>query len=179
MEELLKEFKIFREQVYAKFAEYDEILRTLIGSNSEKIVSTFTDENAVKVIELYPTFEDVVGTYQKKGARVRYDVNAKTFLFKLTCEDQTENGTLILESWNPVEAKSIWTVIDVTHAGTIDDPIPIPSEMGSFEYTWGKYYIEGETIYLCNREGGQEGDTYTLNFKPSELIGHYFEVVEQ
>ena len=53
-EELLKEFKTFREQVYAKFAEYDEILRTLIGSNSEKIVSTFTDENAVKVIDLYP-----------------------------------------------------------------------------------------------------------------------------
>ena len=55
-EELLKEFKIFREQVYTKFAEYDEILRTLIGSNSEKIVSTFTDENAVRVIELYPTW---------------------------------------------------------------------------------------------------------------------------
>ena len=53
-EEILKEFKIFREQVYAKFAEYDEILRTLIGSNSEKIVSTFTDENAVKVTDLFP-----------------------------------------------------------------------------------------------------------------------------
>ena len=51
----MKEFKTFREQIYAKFAEYDEILRTLICSNSEKIVSTFTDENAVKVIELYPT----------------------------------------------------------------------------------------------------------------------------
>ena len=36
-EELLKEFKIFREQVYQKFAEYDEILRTLIDGNSEAI----------------------------------------------------------------------------------------------------------------------------------------------
>ena len=36
-EELLKEFKIFREQVYAKFADYDEILRTLIDGNSEAI----------------------------------------------------------------------------------------------------------------------------------------------
>ena len=36
-EELLKEFKTFREQVFAKFAEYDEILRTLIDSNSEAI----------------------------------------------------------------------------------------------------------------------------------------------
>ena len=174
-EELLKEFKIFREQVYAKFAEYDEILRTLISSNSEKIVSTFTDENALKVIELYPTFESVVGTYQKKGARVRYDVNDKTFLFKLTCEDQTKDGTLILESWNPVEAKSIWTAIDVTHAGTIDDPIPAVAGM---EYTKGLYYIEDGVIYLMNRQGMAEGETITLYYLPSQLVGQYFEVVE-
>ena len=175
-EEIMKEFKTFREQVYAKFAEYDEILRTLIGSNSEKIVSTFTDENALKVIELYPTFEDVVGTYQKKGARVRYDVNAKTFLFKLTCEDQTEDGTLILESWNPVEAKSIWTSIDVTHAGTIDDPIPAVAGM---EYVYGKYYIEGETVYICKRTGEAEGGTIVLQFLPSQLVGQYFEIVSE
>ena len=36
-EELLKEFKTFREQVYQKFADYDEILRTLIEGNSEAI----------------------------------------------------------------------------------------------------------------------------------------------
>lgn len=174
-EEIMKEFKTFREQVYAKFAEYDEILRTLIGSNSEKIVSTFTDENALKVIELYPTFESVVGTYQKKGARVRYDVNDKTFLFKLTCEDQTEDGTLILESWNPVEAKSIWTVIDVTHAGTIDDPIPAVAGM---EYVYGKYYIEGKAVYICKRTGEAEGGTIVLQFLPSQLVGQYFEVVE-
>ena len=56
-EKIMKEFKIFREQVYAKFADYDEILRTLIGSNSEKIVSTFTDENALKVIDLCPVWD--------------------------------------------------------------------------------------------------------------------------
>lgn len=140
---------------------------------------TAPDQAAVSAPEFYPAFEDVVGTYQKKGARVRYTVNDKPVLHKLTCEDQTTDGTLIIETWNPVDAPSIWTAIDVTHAGTIDDPIPIPSEMGSFEYTWGKYYIENDVIYLCNREGGQEGDTYALNHKPSELIGHYFEVIEQ
>ena len=174
-EEIMKEFKTFRDQVYAKIAEYDEILRTLIGSNSEKIVSTFTDENAVKVIELYPTFDSVVGTYQKKGARVRYDVNDKTFLFQLTCEDQTEDGTLILESWNPVDASSIWTAIDVTHAGTIDDPIPAVAGM---EYVYGKYYIEGKTVYICKRTGEAEGGTIVLQFLPSQLVGQYFEVVE-
>ena len=140
---------------------------------------TAPDQAAARAPEFYPAFEDVVGTYQKKGARVRYTVNNKPALYKLTCEDQTEAGTLILESWNPVDAASIWTAIDIEHEGTLQEPIPVPSEVSSFEYAWGKYYIEGETIYLCNREGGQEGDTYTLNFKPSELIGHYFEVVEQ
>lgn len=37
MDEILKEFKTFREQAFAKFAEYDEILRTLIEGNSEAI----------------------------------------------------------------------------------------------------------------------------------------------
>ena len=70
-EEIMKEFKIFREQVYAKFAEYDEILRTLISSNSEKIVSTFTDENAVKVIDLYPVW--MVGISVAKDSRYQYN----------------------------------------------------------------------------------------------------------
>lgn len=136
---------------------------------------TVDDQTALTGMELYPTFESVVGTYQKKGARVRYDVNAKTFLFKLTCENQTENGTLIIESWNPVDAKSIWTAIDVTHAGTIDNPIPAVAGM---EYVYGKYYIEGKTIYICKRTGEAEGGTIVLQFLPSQLVGHYFEVVE-
>ena len=167
MNEILKEFKTFRDQVYAKFAEYDEILRTLIGSNSEKIVSTFTDENALKVIELYPKWTEGVAV----SAGGRYQFNDR--LYKCVQAHTTQ------ADWTPDKTPALWTLIDVTHAGTIDDPIPVPSEVSSFEYAWGKYYIEGETIYLCNREGGQEGDTYTLNFKPSELIGHYFEVVEQ
>ena len=136
---------------------------------------TADDQTALTGMELYPTFESVVGTYQKKGARVRYDVNAKTFLFKLTCEDQTENGTLILESWNPVEAKSIWTAIDVTHAGTLDDPIPAVAGM---EYTKGLYYTENGVIYLMNRQGMAEGESITLYYLPSQLVGQYFEVVE-
>lgn len=133
------------------------------------------DQAAANAPEFYPAFEDVVGTYQKKGARVRYTVNNKLVLYKLTCEDQTEAGTLILESWNPVDAPSIWTAIDVTHAGTIDDPIPAVAGM---EYVYGKYYIEGETIYICKRTGEAEGGTIVLQFLPSALVGQYFEVVE-
>lgn len=133
------------------------------------------DQAAANAPEFYPAFEDVVGTYQKKGARVRYTVNNKPALYKLTCEDQTEAGTLILESWNPVDAASIWTAIDIEHEGTLGDPIPAVAGM---EYVYGKYYIEGETVYICKRTGEAEGGTIVLQFLPSQLVGQYFEVVE-
>ena len=162
-EEIMKEFKTFREQVYAKFAEYDEILRTLIGSNTEKIVSTFTDENAVKVIELYPTW--AVGIAVSVGDR--YQFNGK--LYKCVQSHTTQ------ADWTPDVTPALWTVIDITHTGTIDDPIPAVAGM---EYVYGKYYIEGETVYICKRIGEAEGGTIVLQFLPSQLVGQYFEVVE-
>ena len=162
-EEIMKEFKTFREQVYTKFAEYDEILRTLISSNSEKIVSTFTDENAVKVIELYPTW--AVGIAVAKDNRYQY--NGK--LYKCVQAHTTQ------ADWTPDITPDLWTVIDVTHAGTIDDPIPAVAGM---EYVYGKYYIEGETVYICKRTGETEGGTIVLQFLPSQLVGQYFEIVE-
>ena len=163
MDEILKEFKTFREQVFAKFAEYDEILRTLIGSNSEKIVSTFTDENAVKVIDLYPVW--MVGIAVAKDSRYQY--NGK--LYKCVQAHTTQ------ADWTPNVTPALWTVIDVAHAGTIDDPIPASAGM---EYTKGLYYIEDGVIYLMNREGMAEGETITLYYLPSQLVGQYFEVVE-
>lgn len=162
-EEIMKEFKTFREQVYTKFAEYDEILRTLIGSNSEKIVSTFTDENAVKVIDLYPVW--TVGIAVAKDNRYQY--NGK--LYKCVQAHTTQ------ADWTPDATPALWTVVDVAHTGTIDDPIPAVAGM---EYVYGKYYIEGKTIYICKRIGEAEGGTIVLQFLPSQLVGQYFEVVE-
>ena len=136
---------------------------------------TAPDQAAARAPEFYPAFEDVVGTYQKKGARVRYTVNNKPALYKLTCEDQTTDGTLIVETWNPVDASSIWTAIDIEHEGTLEDPIPAVAGM---EYVYGKYYIEGETVYICKRTGEAEGGTIVLQFLPSQLVGQYFELVE-
>ena len=168
-EEIMKEFKTFREQVYAKFAEYDEILRTLIGSNSEKIVSTFTDENALKVIDLCPVWDIGIAITQdmiNKGQN-RYQDNGK--LYKCIQPHTTQ------ADWRPESTPALWTLIDVTHAGTIDDPIPAVAGM---EYTKGLYYIEDGVIYLMNRQGMAEGESITLYYLPSQLVGQYFEVVE-
>ena len=135
---------------------------------------TATDDVALKAKELYPPFEKIKGTYQHKGARCTYEVDGEIFLYKLTCDDQTADGTLIVDGWTPVHASSIWTAIDETHSGSLTDPIPAVAGM---EYQWGKYYIEDGKLYLCNRQGGKEGDVYKLDYLPSLLVGQYFDLV--
>ena len=100
-EEIMKEFKTFRDQVYAKFAEYDEILRTLIGSNSEKIVSTFTDENAVKVIDLYPVW--AVGIAVAKDSRYQYEGK----LYKCVQAHTTQ------ADWAPDVTPALWVIVSL------------------------------------------------------------------
>ena len=173
MSEIMKEFKLFREQVYQKFADYDRILRDLVNDKTVTIASTFDDETAIKVKDLYPLFLDIVGTTQKKGFRCRYEVNGQMNLYRLSCDNQTADGTQILANWNPVDAQSIWTAINVDHAGTLEDPIPAVAGM---EYEYGKYYIEGTTVYICQRTGEAAGGKIILQYLPSQLVGQYFEV---
>lgn len=139
-----------------------------------KMTPEVSDNVALNNMNLYPLFDAIKGTYQKKGCRCRFEVNGTMFLFKLTCEDQTEQGTYIVENWTPTDAPSIWTAIDITHAGTLEDPIPAVAGM---EYTKGLYYIEDGVIYLMNRVGMEDGEKITLYYLPSQLVGQYFEVV--
>ena len=71
---------------------------------------------------------------------------------------------------------AVYAPIDVTHAGTADDPIP--AERGMV-YEYGKYYLDPEDgkTYLCRREG--ESGEVTLQYLPHELVGHYFELFEE
>lgn len=71
--------------------------------------------------------------------------------------------------WTPNITPSLYTVIDVTHAGTLEDPIPAVVNM---EYKKGLYYIEDDVIYLCTRDSG-----IALAYLPSQLVGQYFEIV--
>ena len=64
-------------------------------------------------------------------------------------------------------------VVDATHAGTLEDPIPAARGM---EYEYGKYYLDGEdgNTYLCQRTGEAAGGTIVLQYMPHELVGNYF-----
>ena len=124
---------------------------------------TADDNTALTGIELYPVW--AVGIAVAKDSRYQYSGK----LYKVVQAHTTQ------ADWTPDVTPALWTVIDVTHAGTIDDPIPAVAGM---EYVYGKYYIEGETVYICKRTGEAEGGTIVLQFLPSQLVGQYFEVVE-
>jgi len=80
------------------------------------------------------------------------------------------------EGWNPSLTPALWTVVDVTHAGTLDDPIPASRGM---EYEYGKHYLDPEDgkVYRCARTGEASGGKVTLQYLPHELIGQYFMAV--
>lgn len=133
--------------------------------------ATVDDKTALLGAELYPQWETLSdGSEIAQGTRVRHtDVLWKCI--------KTHNKQA---NWAPsIHTASLWTAIsDNTHAGTIDDPIPVPEQLTKFEYEWGKYYLENGVKYLCNRDKGVPGEKYELSYKPSQLVGHYFEIVQ-
>ena len=148
--------------------------------NKEELVSylkdarfTASDQTAVKGIELYPEWAvgiEITSEMIEAGQN-RYRCDGILY--------RTETPHTTQENWKlGIETASIWTAINEEHAGTIEDPIPVPDQLVSFEYEWGKYYDEAGTLYICDQQGGKSGDKYTLDYKPSQLIGQYFSAVE-
>ncbi len=147
--------------------------------NKEELVSylkdvrfTASDQTAVKGIELYPEWAVGIEITQKMIDDGQNRYRCDGILWRTGTPHTTQ------ENWRPsIYTASLWTAINADHAGTIEDPIPVPEQLVSFEYEWGKYYSESGTLYICDRQGGKSGDKYTLAYKPSALIGHYFSVV--
>ena len=74
------------------------------------------------------------------------------------------------ETWTPDITASLYERIDEVHDGTKYDPIPYEGNMALVS---GKYYIEDNVTYICNRDTGNP-----VYNKLSELVGIYVEVVE-
>lgn len=135
-------------------------LRTAAGFSAV----SFSDKQAVKVVGLYPQWQ--TGVTYMEGDRVR----GQTYPDRLyKCLQEHESHP----SWEPDLVPALWAVIDETHAGTIDDPIPAAKGM---IYYKDKYYLDpnGKT-YLCTRDrDDQPGAGIQLQYLPSELVGVYF-----
>lgn len=125
--------------------------------NVNIILPLLDDNAALRVMSLYPAWEP--GTAYAVGDRFVY---ADTLYRVITAHTSQTN-------WKPDTAATLYTVINETHAGTADDPIPYDGNMALEN---GKYYVQNNVLYLCNR------DTGTPVYNPlSELVGVYVEVV--
>lgn len=132
------------------------------------------DTQALEAKALYDTFDDLVKakyTAEKQGFKFRDgDDLWKTAQDNVTFQSQYRPGQ---------GTESLYTHIDEAHAGTQEDPIPAKANM---EYEYGKYYSEGDAIYICERGGIPNpeelyGQKVVLQYLPSALIGQYFRLV--
>ena len=130
----------------------------------EAAATSLSDGDAATAVELFPKWEyphDYV-----VGDRVN-DISTNK-LYK--CVQAHTSQAL----WEPAATPALWVVVDVSHAGTHDDPIPASRGM---EYEYGKYYLDSEDgkTYLCERIGEAAGGKIVLQYLPHELLGQYFE----
>lgn len=124
---------------------------------------TITDEQALLVKSLYPIWEDLVEQNKTVESGYRFVCDGK--LYKTLQPSYT-----FLEIYKPrIGTESLFTVINETNAGTLEDPIPYEGNMELFN---GKYYIQNGIVYKCTRDSGQP-----LYHALSDLVGLYVEKV--
>ena len=127
----------------------------------EAAATSLPDDEAATAVELFPAWaypvSYVVGNRVSDGGK----------LYK--CQQAHTSQ----EDWKPSATPALWVVVDVTHAGTQDDPIPASRGM---EYEYGKYYLDSEDgkTYKCERTGEAAGGKIVLQYLPHELVGNYF-----
>ena len=130
----------------------------------EAAATSLPDGEAAKAVELFPAWAYpvgyVVGNRVSDGGK----------LYKCRQAHTSQEG------WNPAATPALWVIVDATHAGTQDDPIPASRGM---EYEYGKYYLDSEDgkTYKCERIGEAAGGKIVLQYLPHELVGNYFTAV--
>lgn len=143
---------------------YEEILKEVenIGIITRKINRIdLTNNEALSVKELYPRWEDKIGSTIEVGFITLYEGN----LWKAR---QTHTA---MEVYPPsIHTASLYEVINEEHEGTVSDPIPYIPPM---EIEEGKYYMQYDVLYKCTRSSGT-----ALTHELSSLVGIYVELIQ-
>lgn len=131
-------------------------------SGNETVLS---NNDILSMASIYEYWSADSVQYEKDKSIVKVIENGEDVLYKCISSHVSQ------ELYKPSQlTASLWQRIDLDHAGTLEDPIPAAVNM---VYYNGKYYIEDGTIYKCTRDS-----EIALQYLPSQLVGHYFEVVE-
>lgn len=127
--------------------------------------SALSDNDILSMGSIYEYWSQDGIEYKKDESIVRIIENEEDVLYMCISTHTSQ------ELYKPSQlTASLWRRIDLEHAGTLEDPIPAAVNM---IYYKDKHYIEGETIYKCTRDS-----EIALQYLPSQLVGHYFEIVE-
>lgn len=131
-----------------------EVNRLIIAQQINTL--TVDDNTALRMKDYYPEWE----------AGIQYSVGFKAQRNgKLWRTIQAHTAQV---GWEPENAPSLWEQINETHTGELTDPVPYN---GNMTLENGKYYIQDNVIYLCNR------DTGIPVYNPlAELVGLYVEI---
>lgn len=144
---------------YTKYEPDEYVIVEKLKQLAQAQVAQQTDEEALENIELFPTWQSMIGKTVEIGTRLYHDDR----LWKVR---QTHT---VSEEWKPDVATSLYVqIVADEDAGTIDHPINY--EVG-MELVEGKYYTEYDVVYLCIRELAQS--VWHL----ADLVGSYVEVV--
>ena len=120
-----------------------------------------TDEDALKRPLLVYEWDTYIGKSLKTGQIVSY----KSKLYRVR-----QDISIVIESYAPqLSTASLYEVIEVASAGTIDDPIPYTPPMEIFN---GKYYTQNGVKYKCIRDSQT-----ALSHNLADLVALYVEVV--
>ena len=120
-----------------------------------------TDEDALKRPLIIYEWDTYIGKSLKTGQIVSYESK----LYRVRQDIST-----VIEGYAPqLSTASLYEVIEVASAGTIDDPIPYTPPMEIFN---GKYYTQNGVKYKCIRDSQT-----ALSHNLADLVALYVEVV--
>ena len=122
----------------------------------EQAMQSVNDSTAVQAVELYPHW--AVGVGYTVGLKVQY--NGRLYKVLQAHTSQAD--------WTPDKVPSLFTEINETDKGTLENPIPYN---GNMELKQGKYYLQDGVVYICTRDIEA---THALK----DLVGHFVEIVE-
>lgn len=132
-----------------------EVSRMIITEQINTI--TVDDQTALRMREFYPEWQ--TGKEYAVGFKVQYNER----LYRVVQAHTSQDG------WTPEAVPALYEVIDETHSGAEDDPVPYS---GNMVLEQGKYYMQDGEIYMCIR------DTVNPVYNAlAELVGLYVEAV--
>lgn len=131
-------------------------------------VSNLSVSKALEMQMLYPIWgkEDAeFGKEVEVGFRLRVIDGESDILYEVIQKH------ILSEVWKPgVDTASLYKVVELEHAGTLEDPIPYTPPMELFV---NKYYTQNNKVYKCIRNS-----EIPLSHDLSELVDNYVELIK-